>query len=133
MSQPIKVVVNENDDYKKSVKHRYELADLISDACDELDDIIISEELDIEVDDIYDTIHEIADSNIPIYYYDIGRYAGNNSWLMTEIPELSPEGNAHDQIQANIYQAIVEGLHEHISEITQTEKEEAEKWKINNI
>ena len=127
MSQPIKVVVNKNDDYKKSVKHRYELADLISDACDELDDMIISEELDIEVDDIHDTIHEIADSNIPIYYYDIGRYASNNSWLMTEIPELNPEGNAHDQIQANIYLAIVEGLHEHISEITQTEKEEEKK------
>ena len=108
-------------------KERYELADLISNACDELDDIIISEELDIEVDDIYDTIHEIADSNIPIYYYDIGRYAGNNSWLMTEIPELNPEGNAHDQIQANIYEAIVEGLNEHLSDITQTEKEEVEK------
>jgi len=131
--KPIKVVVNENDDYKKSVKHRYELADLITNACDELDDIIISEELDIEVDDISDTIHEIADNNIPIYYYDIGRYAGNNSWLMTETPELNPEGNAHDQIQANIYLAIVEGLHEHISEITQTEKEEAEKWKMYNI
>ena len=107
---------------------RYELADLITEACDELDDIIKDEELDILVDDISDTINEIADSNVPIYYYDIGRYAGNNSWLMTEIPEINPEGNAHDQIQANIYLAIVEGLHEHISEITKTEKEEVKKW-----
>jgi len=127
MSQPIKVVVNKNDDYKKSVKHRYELADLISDACDELDDMIISEDIALNHDDMYDRIHEIADNNIPIYYYDIGRYAGNNSWLMTEIPELNPEGNAHDQIQANIYEAIVEGLNEHLSDITQTEKAEVEK------
>ena len=127
MSKPIKVVVNKNDDYKKSVKHRYELADLITEACDELDDMITSEDIGLNEDDMYDRIHEIADSNIPIYYYDIGRYAGNNSWLMTEIPELTPEGNAHDQIQSNIYQAIVEGLNEHLSDITQTEKEEVEK------
>ena len=106
---------------------RYELADLITEACDELDDMITSEDIGLNEDDMYDRIHEIADSNIPIYYYDIGRYAGNNSWLMTEIPELTPEGNAHDQIQANIYQAIVEGLNEHLSDITQTEKEEVEK------
>ena len=35
---------------------------------------------------------------------------------MTEKPEICPEGNAHDQIQANIYLAIVEGLHEHVAE-----------------
>lgn len=127
MSKPIKVVVNKNDDYKKSVKHRYELADLITEACDELDDMIISEDIALNEDDMYDRIHEIADTNIPIYYYDIGRYAGNNSWLMTEIPELNPEGNAHDQIQANIYQAIVEGLNEHLSEIMEIEEEEEKK------
>ena len=61
-------------------------------------------------------IHEIADSAIPIYYWDIGQYAAHTSWLMTEIPEINPNGNAHDQIQANIYEAICEGLHEHIAE-----------------
>jgi len=35
---------------------------------------------------------------------------------MTEIPEINPNGNAHDQIQANIYQAVCEGLYEHIAE-----------------
>ena len=35
---------------------------------------------------------------------------------MTEIPEINSEGNAHDQIQANIYQAVCEGLYEHINE-----------------
>ena len=125
MSKPIKVVVNKNDDYKTSKKNRYELSDLITEACNDLDyDWKEIQKGHYELDE---AIHQIADSNIPIYYYDIGRYAGNNSWLMTEIPEINPEGNAHDQIQANIYLAIVEGLHEHINEITQTEKEEVEK------
>ena len=125
MSKPIKVVVNKNDDYKTSKKNRYELSDLITEACNDLDyDWKEIQKGHYELDE---AIHQIADSNIPIYYYDIGRYAGNDSWLMTEIPEINPEGNAHDQIQANIYLAIVEGLHEHINEITQTEKEEVEK------
>jgi hypothetical protein len=106
-------------------KNRYELADLISEACDDLN--YDWKEIQKGHYDLEDAIHQIADSNVPIYYYDIGRYAGNNSWLMTEIPEINPEGNAHDQIQANIYQAIVDGLHEHISEITKTEKEEVKK------
>ncbi len=66
--------------------------------------------------DLDDMIHEIADSGVPIYYYDICQYAAHNTWLMQEIPETNPNGNAHDQIQANIYEAICEGLHEHIAE-----------------
>ena len=97
-------------------KESYELKDLVIDACQELDDIIEGEELDIIVDDLTDTIHEIADNSVPIYYWDIGQYASHNSWLMTEIPEINPEGNAHDQIQANIYEHIVEGLYEHVGE-----------------
>ena len=97
-------------------KESYELKDLVIDACQELDDIIEGEELDIIVDDLTDTIHEIADSSVPIYYWDIGQYASYNSWLMTEKPEINEEGNAHDQIQANIYEHIVEGLYEHVGE-----------------
>ena len=102
-------------------KNRYELSDLISDACDSLDNDW--EEIKEGNYDLDDTIHEIADNSVPIYYYDIGRYAGNTSWLMTEKPEICPEGTAHDQIQANIYLAIVEGLHEHVAE-----KESEELW-----
>ena len=100
-------------------KETYELKDLIIDACEELDEAIRLNKIEIDEDEIYDTddmIHEIADSLIPIYYYDIGQYAAHNSWLMTEIPEINPNGNAHDQIQANIYEAICEGLHEHVAE-----------------
>ena len=99
-------------------KETYELKDLIIDACEELDEAIRLNKIEIDEYEIYDTddmIHEIADSAIPIYYYDIGQYAAHNSWLMTEIPDINPNGNAHDQIQANIYEAICEGLYEHIA------------------
>ena len=108
-------------------KETYELKDLIIDACEELDEAIRLNKVEIDEDEIYDTddmIHEIADSAIPIYYYDIGQYAAHNSWLMTEIPDINPNGNAHDQIQANIYEAICEGLYEHIAE---KESEDEEK------
>ena len=39
--------------------------------------------------DIDDMIHEIADSAVPIYYYDIGQFASHNSHLMTEKAELN--------------------------------------------
>mgnify|MGYP001367335892 CR=1 FL=1 len=64
---------------------------------------------------LYEIEHELR-QNIPIYYYNIGQYAANNSWLMTQTPETVPNGTAHDQIQANIYEYIVEGLYEHKQE-----------------
>ena len=95
-------------------KKTYELKDLIIDACDTYDSDDYNDMK--EGYDDSDIIHEIADNAVPIYYYDIGQYAAHNSWLMTEIPEINPNGNAHDQIQANIYEAICEGLHEHVAE-----------------
>tara|TARA_R100001594_G_scaffold119287_1_gene154692 strand:+ start:1015 stop:1341 length:327 start_codon:yes stop_codon:yes gene_type:complete len=92
----------------------YKLSDLILDACDTYD----SDDYDDmkEGYDDSDIVHEIADNAVPIYYWDIAQYAAWNTWLMTEIPEINPDGNAHDQIQANIYSAICEGLYEHIAE-----------------
>ena len=91
----------------------YELKDLIIDACESFDKDYGDMRMGYNDDEV---IHEIADNYVPIYYYDIGQYAAHNSWLMTEIPEINSEGNAHDQIQANIYQYIVEGLYEHKQE-----------------
>tara|TARA_R100000700_G_C3063473_1_gene77124 strand:+ start:215 stop:520 length:306 start_codon:yes stop_codon:yes gene_type:complete len=91
----------------------YELKDLIIDACESFDKDYGDMRMGYDDDEV---IHEIADNYVPIYYYDIGQYAAHNSWLMTEIPEINSEGNAHDQIQANIYQYIVEGLYEHKQE-----------------
>ena len=88
----------------------YQISSLISDACDTYD-----EEIE-HYDNEDDGIHEIADGAVPIYYWDIAQYAAWNTWLMTEKPELNPNGNAHDQIQSNIYEAVCEGLYEHIAE-----------------
>ena len=103
-------------------KESYELKDLVIDACDTLDhDWKEIQKGHYELDEI---IHEIADNSVPIYYWDIGQYASHNSWLMTEIPELNPEGNAHDQIQANIYEHIVEGLNYHVAKKEREEDDE---------
>ncbi len=117
--EPIKVTV----DQSKS-KNTYDMKDLIVDACDTFDteyweDIKNKETYnhlkETREYDIDDMIHEIADSATPIYYYDIGQFAAHNSCLMTIKSEINPEGNAHDQIQANIYEEICNGLHEHIA------------------
>ena len=100
-------------------KKTYELKDLIIDACEELDEAIRLNKIEIDEDEIYDTddmIHEIADSGVPIYYYDIGQYAAHNSWLMTEIPEIGHDCTPHKMIPLNIYEAICQGLYEHIAE-----------------
>ena len=93
----------------------YSIESLIIDACDSFDnDFDWGEDGDNYDED--DVVHEIADTSVPIYYWDIAQYAAHNSWLMTVEPEINPNGNAHDQIQSNIYEAICEGLYEHINE-----------------
>ena len=105
MSKPIKVKVD------VSKEKYYRLDDLILDACDEFDNIMCDSDSDED-----DVVHEIADSAVPIYYWDIAQYAAHNSWLMTVKPDINTDGNAHDQIQANIYCAIYDGLVEHLNE-----------------
>ena len=93
----------------------YNLDDLVVDACESFDnDYDRGEDGDNYDDD--EVIHEIADNSIPIYYWDIAQYAANNSWLMTVTPETVPNGTAHDQIQANIYEYVVGGLCKHKQE-----------------
>ena len=93
-------------------KHKdYQLSDLILDACDEFDDIMCDSERDEQ-----DIIHEIADNAVPIYYWDIAQYAAWNTELMQEIPETGRECEPYKMIQCNIYEAICEGLYEHIAE-----------------
>ena len=89
----------------------YQLSDLISDACEELDERWVSEE-----DDVSDIIHEVADNAVPIYYWDIAQYAAWNTWLMQEVPEIGHDCEPYKMIQLNIYEAICDGLYEHIAE-----------------
>ena len=91
----------------------YQIGDLIDDACDTLDHDW--EEIQKGHYDKDDTIHEIADNAVPIYYWDIALYSAYNHELMQEIPETCPEGEPYKMIQANIYEAICEGLYEHVA------------------
>ncbi len=103
-------------------KKTYELEDLIIDACDTYDSDDYNDMKEGYDND--DIIHEIADNAVPIYYYDIGQYAAHNSWLMTNKPDINTDGNAYDQIQANIYCAIYDGLVEHIEEKEEEDEED---------
>ena len=93
----------------------YSIEGLIENAIDVLKN-------EYEYDDIDSAIHEIADNEIPIYYWDIAQYAAWNTELMMDIPECGRECEPYKQIQLNIYEAICEGLYEHVAE---KEKEDA--------
>ena len=113
-NQKLKETIKE---YREEKYLKYHMDDLIDSACEELEDIIKSEELDINCDDIDDTIHEIADSNIPIYYYEIARYCAVNTHLLTNKSEFAEDTEPYKHIQCNIYEELLDGLHTHLSKL----------------
>ena len=96
-------------------ENNYQISDLISDACDSFDNDYDWGE-DGDNYDEQDIVHEVADNAVPIYYWDIAQYAAWNTELMTEIPEIGRECEPYKMIQMNIYEAICEGLYEHVAE-----------------
>ena len=120
----IQALENENkklketiEEYKKE-KNKYYMDDLIDSACEELEDIIKFEELDINCDDIQDTIHEIADNHIPIYYYEIAQYCVYNTYLLTNKSEFASDSDEpYKHVQCNIYEELSDGLHAHLSRL----------------
>ena len=120
----IQALENENkklketiEEYRKEKYLKYHMDDLIDSACEELEDIIKHEELDIDCDDMQDTIHEVADSNIPIYYYEIAQYCANNTHLLTNKSEFAEDAEPYKHVQCNIYEELLDGLHAHLSRL----------------
>jgi hypothetical protein len=119
----LQTLENENKKLKETIeeyrkeKNKYYMDDLIASACEELEDIIKFEELDINCDDMQDTIHEVADSSIPIYYYDIAQYCVYNTYLLTNKSEFAEDAEPYKHVQCNIYEELLDGLHEHLSKL----------------
>ena len=77
-------------------------------------------------DDEGDLIHEIADSHVPIYNYNILQMAAENLSLAVDEPELGPAFDGSPTpiniIAANIFEAIEQELWDKLEDI----KEEIE-------
>ena len=77
-----------------------------------------------------DIVHEIADSNVPVYTSDILEVASNDIDMATLEPELGPAYDGSPTpvniIAANIYEAITEHLYEVARELQQDEEDEEE-------
>ncbi len=58
-------------------------------------------------DEPSDIIHEVAESHIPIYYFDLLSVARCDLWLAVEKPEI-PAETAVQAISYNLYDYLVE-------------------------
>ena len=89
------------------MKKSYLLGDLIKNTIDEFKQEYKN------YSNIEDAIHEIADSNVPIYYYDIAQYLTNNFILgQTESEFESKE--AFKIITNNIYNELNNALYNYV-------------------
>ncbi|KKK84065.1 hypothetical protein LCGC14_2787120 [marine sediment metagenome] len=77
----------------------------------------------------HDSIHEIADSSVPVYTGDLLQLAADNLELATAKPELGPAFDGSPTpvniVAANVFEAIEAGLWEEWKEI-ESEREDAE-------
>ncbi len=119
------------------------LDELCKDARTDLKDWLL-DNLHIEP---HDTIHEIADSSVPIYYSDLFKLAESNYSLLTEEPDLGPAFDGANTpiniIAANAYEYVQNDLWEYHREwereLEQMEGElalaedEIQQWLVSHI
>ena len=78
--------------------------------------------------DEYDVFHEIADSNVPIYNYDLLQLASDNIFLAVNEPELGPAfDGSHTPINiiaANVYEYLQEYMLDNIETVKEEIAEE---------
>ena len=94
-----------------------ELYRMKKDAVEELKDSL----RDYPDNDEHDTIHEIADSSVPVYTYDLLQLAANNLDLAVVEPEIGPAFDGSPTpvniIAANIYEEITQELWNNLDNI----------------
>ena len=89
-------------------KTDYSIKGLIENAIN----ILTTEYDDYKDMDIYDSIHEISDSCLPIYYWDIAQYIAHNFELIHI--ELTDSQPIYQAVQSELYEQIYNGLSEFI-------------------
>ena len=104
------VLDNAEDSFKEAVKCALEQND----------------DLDGDECEIGDILHEVADSEVPIYYFDILSVAQSDVGLATEEPEIECK-TAIGCITTNIFTAIYEHLEGCKHEIIEKIKGEREE------
>ena len=88
-------------------KTDYSIEGLIENAIDVLKN-------EYEYDDIDNAIHEIADNETPIYYWDIAQYMAHNFELL-HIDTSDKDSEIYEVVQAELYEQIYNGLSEFIN------------------
>ena len=73
-------------------------------------------------DEPHDTIHEIADSSVPVYTYDLLQLAADNLNLAVDVPEIGPAFDGSPTpvniIAANVFEYIEAALWEYWNDNT---------------
>ena len=93
----------------------YYKEDLTEQAIEDLEESIKwnkDNEEDYEIDDL---INETANSNIPIYTYDLLQYASNNFDLIEPNDLVGENPDVTQIISANIYEILTEELYNYIN------------------
>ena len=94
-------------------KTDYSIEALIENAIDVLKNEYEYDDTDYPIR-IDDAIHEIADNEVPIYYWDIAQYMAHNFELL-HIDTSSKESAIYEVVQAELYEQIYNGLSEFIN------------------